>query len=36
MVGTLNCAWPGCTRRAWDHRGTCSFHWLVVWGLIEN
>jgi hypothetical protein len=35
-VGTLDCAWPGCTRRAWDHRGTCSFHWLVAWGLIED
>ena len=35
-VGTLECAWPGCPRRAWDRRGTCSFHWLVAWGLIEN
>ena len=36
MVGTLECAWPGCRRRAWDRTGTCSFHHLVVWGLIEN
>ena len=36
MVGTLNCAWPGCTRRTWDRTGTCSFHRLVAWGLIEN
>ena len=36
MAGTLACAWPGCPRRAWDRRGTCSFHWLVAWGLIEN
>jgi hypothetical protein len=36
MVGTLNCAWPGCSRRAWDRTRTCSFHRLVAWGLIEN
>lgn len=36
MAGTLECAWPGCPRRAWDRMGTCSFHRLVVWGLIEN
>jgi len=36
MVGTLDCAWPGCTRRAWDRKGTCSFHRLVGWGLISE
>jgi hypothetical protein len=35
-VGTLDCAWPGCTRRVWDRTGTCSFHRLVAWGLIEQ
>ena len=35
-VGTLDCAWPGCRRRAWDRTGTCSFHGLVAWGLIED
>jgi len=34
-VGTLNCAWPGCTRRAWDRKGLCSFHWKVAFDLIE-
>ena len=35
-VGTLDCAWPGCPRRAWDRTGTCSFHRLVAWELIAN
>jgi hypothetical protein len=34
-AGTLNCAWPGCTRRAWDCKGLCSFHWKVAFRLIE-
>jgi len=34
MVGTQDCAWPGCTRRAWDRTGACSFHRQVCWGLI--
>jgi hypothetical protein len=36
MAGTLACAWPGCTRRAWDCKGLCSFHWKVAFGLIEH
>jgi hypothetical protein len=36
MVGTLECAWPGCPRRAWDRNGTCSFHRTVAWGLISE
>jgi hypothetical protein len=36
MVGTLVCAWPGCTRRAWDHRGVCSFHRQVTAGLVDR
>ena len=35
-AGTLDCAWPGCTRRAWDRKGLCSFHWNVAFGLIED
>jgi hypothetical protein len=34
-AGTLDCAWPGCTRRAWDRKGLCSFHWKVAFRLIE-
>jgi hypothetical protein len=33
-VGKLDCAWPGCARRAWDRKGLCSFHWDVTLGLI--
>lgn len=29
-VGTADCAWPGCERRAWDERGLCSFHRQVA------
>ena len=36
MVGTQDCAWPGCTRRAWDRTGACSFHRQVCWGLIKK
>ncbi|MEA2500188.1 MAG: hypothetical protein QOH66_2278 [Actinomycetota bacterium] len=36
MAGTLACAWPGCTRRSWDCKGLCSFHWKVAFGLIEH
>ena len=35
-AGRLDCAWPGCTRRAWDRRGLCSFHWDVALGLIDH
>jgi hypothetical protein len=35
-VGTLECAWPCCSRRAWDRAGTCSFHRGVCWGLIRE
>ena len=35
MAGMLVCAWPGCTRRAWERKGLCSFHWKVAFGLIE-
>ncbi len=35
-IGTRDCAWPGCTRRAWDREGACSFHHLVCWGLIDE
>lgn len=35
MAGTLTCAWPGCTRRAWDRKGLCSFHRDVLFGLID-
>ena len=35
-VGTLNCAWPGCIRRAWDRKGLCSFHWKVAFDLIDR
>jgi hypothetical protein len=35
MAGTLCCAWPGCTRRAWDRKGLCSFHRDVAFGMIE-
>jgi hypothetical protein len=35
-IGTRDCAWPGCTRPAWDREGACSFHHLVCWGLIEE
>ena len=34
-AGTLDCAWPGCARRAWDRKGLCSFHWKVAFRLIE-
>jgi hypothetical protein len=34
-AGTLHCAWPGCTWRAWDHKGLCSFHRKVAFGLID-
>ena len=34
-AGTLDCAWPGCIRRAWDRKGLCSFHWKVAFGLID-
>jgi hypothetical protein len=36
LAGTLVCAWPGCSRRAWDQKGLCSFHWKVAFGLIER
>jgi len=36
QAGRLDCAWPGCTRRAWDRKGLCSFHWNVAFGLIED
>jgi hypothetical protein len=36
MVGTLACAWPGCTWRAWDRRGLCDFHRRVAYRLIES
>ena len=35
-IGIRDCAWPGCTRPAWDREGACSFHHLVCWGLIEE
>ena len=35
-AGTLGCAWPGCTWRAWDRKGLCSFHWKVALGLIDR
>ena len=34
-IGTRDCAWPGCPRRASDRRGLCSFHWKVAFRLIE-
>jgi hypothetical protein len=34
-AGTLDCAWPGCARRAWDRKGLCSFHWKVAFRLFE-
>ena len=36
LVGTRDCAWPGCLRQAWDRAGACSFHRQVCWGLIED
>jgi len=35
MAGTLACAWPGCTRRAWERDGLCSFHRKVAFGRIQ-
>jgi hypothetical protein len=34
-AGTLDCAWPGCSWRAWERRGLCSFHWKVALRLIK-
>jgi len=36
MAGTLACAWPGCTRRAWDRKSLCSFHRKVAFALTER
>jgi len=36
MVGTLACAWPGCTWRAWDYQGLCHFHRQVASGLFKD
>jgi hypothetical protein len=35
-AGRLDCAWPGCDRRAWDRKGLCSFHWDVALGVIDR
>jgi hypothetical protein len=34
-MGSWDCAWPGCTRTAWDKKGLCSFHSMVAFRLAE-